>query len=354
MSQTSHFAGRVLCQGSRALAAYSANELLETRPEAKNGFGPDPFSGWQSWLAGRIEELAAAVVAEQPRLFVSQVQWSKAVLAARGISPEHHRAGLKCLRNVLARELPERARPPATTCLDEALLAFDEQPADVSARLLPDTPAGRLASAYLLALLEGDRRRASRLILDGLEQSRSVPDTYLEVLLPAQQELGRMWLVNEINVAEEHFATQTTKMILAQLLPRATPQPPNGKTVLAAAVSGNQHDIGLQAVADFFEMAGWRTIALGANVPIASLVQAVECFDVDLVALSISLSTQLETAKETITAVREGARGESVKILVGGHALADPGQLPRQLGADGYAADPVMAVALGSRLVGLS
>ena len=66
-----------------------------------------------------------------------------------------------------------------------------------------------------------------------------------------------MWLANEINVAEEHFASHTTKMVMAQLLPHATIQPSNGKTMLAAAVAGNQHDIGLQAVADFFEMDGW-------------------------------------------------------------------------------------------------
>ena len=40
-----------------------------------------------------------------------------------------------------------------------------------------------------------------------------------------------------------------------------------------AAVAGNQHDIGLHAVADFFEMAGWRSILLGADVPAADLAQ---------------------------------------------------------------------------------
>ena len=56
MSQINQFSGRVLSQGTRALAAYAANELMETRPEAKEGFGPDPFAGWQNWLAARIED----------------------------------------------------------------------------------------------------------------------------------------------------------------------------------------------------------------------------------------------------------------------------------------------------------
>jgi methanogenic corrinoid protein MtbC1 len=237
--------------------------------------------------------------------------------------------------------------------LDEALGNFDEQATDVSARLLPDDRHGRLASDYLLALLEGDRRRASRLILDAQDQSESVRELCLNVLLPAQEEIGRMWLTGEINVAEEHFASHTTKMVISQLLSHATFQPANGKTVLAEAVAGNRHDIGLYVVANFFEMGGWRTIQLGADVPVSDLVQAVECFDVDLVALSVSLTVQFESVKSTIKAVRSGSRGDTVKILAGGLAFADSGDLAVELGADAYAADPDEAVKIGSQLLGL-
>ena len=43
-----------------------------------------------------------------------------------------------------------------------------------------------------------------------------------------------MWQAAEINVAEEHFATSTTKAILAQLRLRAPMQERNGKSLLAA------------------------------------------------------------------------------------------------------------------------
>ena len=162
-----------------------------------------------------------------------------------------------------------------------------------------------------------------------------------------------MWMAGEINVAEEHFASHTTKMVMGQLLSRAKFQPHNGKTALAAAVAGNRHDIGLYAVADFFEMAGWRTIQLGADVPITDLAQAVECFDVDLVALSASLNVQLETVRATIQAIRAGRRGDLVKVLVGGLAFAESGNLAVEMGADAYAAAPDEAVRVAGDLVGL-
>ena len=70
---------------------------------------------------------------------------------------------------------------------------------------------------------------------------------------------------------------------------------------------GNQHDIGLQVVADFFEMDGWKVIHLGSDMPIPDLVQAVESYQPDLLALSVSLHAQLVTLTETIQAVRTGS-----------------------------------------------
>jgi len=335
------------------LAGYVAAELLEKHAEAKAGFEPDPFAQWQDWLAVRVDELAAAIAVDRARLFASQVLWGKAALQSRGIPPESFRTALECLRTVLDRELPEQVSETAGEYISLALEAFEEPSTDLSTRLLPDTSMGRLASKYLLVLLEGDRRRACRLILDALQETVDPRELYSQVLLPAQEELGRMWLANEINVAEEHFASQTTQMAMCQLLPHAKVKPSNGKTMLASSVTGNQHDIGLQAVADFFEMDGWRTVLLGANVPVRDLVQAVDCFDADLLGLSVSQTTQFDGVKATIQALREGVRGGSLKIIIGGRAFIDNDELPKELGADGYAADPMEAVSLGRKLMGL-
>jgi methanogenic corrinoid protein MtbC1 len=160
-----------------------------------------------------------------------------------------------------------------------------------------------------------------------------------------------MWHANEISVAEEHFVSATTKAVMAQLMTRAEMMPRNGKTMLAAAVAGNQIDIGLQAVADFFEMDGWRAIQLGANVPTVDIVRAVDDFEADLLGLTASQSVQLQTVCTTIASVRSAQRGQDIKIIVGGFAFSGSEHLAQQLGADGYAPDPSTAVELGKRLV---
>ena len=106
-------------------------------------------------------------------------------------------------------------------------------------------------------------------------------------------------------------------------------------------------------MADLFEMDGWRVIQLGSNVPVDDLAQAVEFYDADLVALSVSLATQLPALEETIAAIRESQRGGAVKILVGGGGMMGAAELAKSKGADDYASNAVEAVARGNALVGL-
>jgi len=353
MNTSNSVTATILKTSSRALAGYAANELLRSRPSAKAAIPARSLAGWQDLLAARIGELSVAVTENRPELFSEQVRWARRVLAVQGIPGAELKAGLRALHAVVVRELPSHFAATVDPCFEAALADFDREPSGIPPMLAQDSPHGRLTAEYLIALLEGDRLRASHLILQAARQGTPITELYQQVLLPALDEIGRMWLSGEANVAEEHFATATTKMVMTQLRQYAVFGPRNHKTLIAAAVVGNYHDLGLQMVADLFEMDGWRAIQLGADMPAADLVQAISFFQADLVALSVSIASQLPTARATIEAIRRSERGAHVKILLGGGGIAHWPDLASQLGADGFAADPSGAVALGSALVGL-
>ncbi|MCR4414769.1 MAG: cobalamin-dependent protein, partial [Thermoguttaceae bacterium] len=323
-------------------------QLKET-PESK------AFARWKNLFVQTLEELAVAVEFDRPPFFVEHARWLRVVLEARGVPLAVIRSALECLTRVIEAELPgESAQVAATVCRGpfEELERQLAQPARMD--VTSDPVYGRLAGEYLLALLEGDRPRATRLVLDAAAAGHPVAELYAKVLLPAQEEAGRLWEADQINVAEEHFGTAATRGIMAELRSRAASRPGNGKTFVGAAVAGNHHELGLQAVADFFELDGWRVIQLGCDVPIRDLAEAVGFYQADLLGLSASQRTQLVTLKQTIEAVRQTERGAIVKILVGGRALQGAEDLATQFGADGYAADPSQAIALGNALVGLA
>ena len=353
MPQPNELLATVLQRGGSAFAGFAAAEMLEAQREAA-GSQSDTLGPWKSWLDARVEELAAAVSAGKPELFAEQVRWAASLFAARSVPVEAMERALASLRRVLAKELPESARSLADEYLSSAVSALAESPATDTTGLAADTDEGKLAASYLLALLEGNRRKAISIVHEAASEGWNIADLYSSVLAPAQREIGRMWLNDEINVADEHLATSTTKMIMSQLSRSKQAHPPNGKTVVAAAVPDNQHDVGLQMVADMFEMHGWRTISLGANMPIQDLVQATEAFQADLLLISAALSTHLDAVRDTVHAIRQYDPTKDTKVIVGGAAFAGVPDLAEQYGADGYAADAAKALQLGNRLVGLA
>jgi methanogenic corrinoid protein MtbC1 len=234
-------------------------------------------------------------------------------------------------------------------CFAAATAALESPAATPPTQVSADTPEGRLAAGFLAAILEGDRRAACALVLSAVRQGTlTAPDAYTHVLSPALREMGRMWHLGEVNVAEEHFATATALTLMSQVLTLWDHAPANGRTVVSASVEGNTHEIGARMVADFFEAAGWRAITLGASVPAADLACAAADYRADIVALSVMLSSQLPAFRETCRLVRRDA--PRARILAGGAGLHDIPGLALENGAHAFARSPAEAVDIAATL----
>ena len=184
---------------------------------------------------------------------------------------------------------------------------------------MPDLSA--LSKRYLAAQLTGDRREALRLVIeDGMEQGVSVPQLQLEVIQPAQYEIGRLWQENEISVAQEHLATGISQLVLAHLYPHLQRGESVGRRVLVACVEGELHDMGARIVADHFEIRGYDVRFLGANVPVEGLVKMAFQERPDVVALSAAMTKNLVAAKEAVGALCALNQG-GLSIAVGGRAF---------------------------------
>jgi methanogenic corrinoid protein MtbC1 len=116
-------------------------------------------------------------------------------------------------------------------------------------------------------------------------------------------------------------------------------------------VSGDLHEIGMRMVADFFEIEGWSTFYLGANVPAAGVIRTLRDRRADVLAVSATMPFHVRAVAELIAGVRASEVGDRVKILVGGYPfLVDP-ELWRSVGADAMARDAEESVAAANRLL---
>jgi methanogenic corrinoid protein MtbC1 len=258
---------------------------------------------------------------------------------------------LEFTRAVVVEALTDEAGALAVEYLEAGLARLPSVPADLPTCLLAEAPRAELAREYLSALLQGERHRASRMILAAVAASVPVKEIYLNVFQPAQYEVGRLWQVNEISVAQEHYCTAATQLIMSQLYPHIFASEKGSGTLVATCVAGDLHEIGVRMVTDFFEMDGWNTYYLGASTPAQAVVDTVVQRHAQVLGISATISFHLHAVREMIQRVRAHAACRNVRILVGGYPFLAAPELWRKLGADGCAPNAQEAITLAARLI---
>lgn len=337
---------KMLQSSASAISAYACVRLFEKIPELKGTFGDQAFDYWKEFIGDLIKDLSVAIKEGKPELFQSKIRWEREAFQARGLDQRFVAEALTALEEVIAEELPEATSLPVREGIQLALRDFDKTPLGDD-RMEAKDPVSRLAANYLLKVLEGDAHGAVQMVVTANEQGLSLEETYGALTL-AQSEVGRMWHVAEISIAEEHLITHTTHRAMSVLNFRAPRSEANGKTIVSSAVEGNYHDLGVRAVTDFFEYAGWRVICLGHDTPADEIAQAAKVFEASLVMLSATMGAHLDAARKTIDLVKDVS--PDCKILLGGKIFNDFPDLARELGADGCATGINEAVELGNRL----
>jgi methanogenic corrinoid protein MtbC1 len=328
MSTNGRFVAQILETSAVGYAGLSASLLLERHPEIGERYDSDGFANWKTQLQRWLLDLSAAIDAGEPELFESRMLWTRKAFIARQASVSDLQAALEALRDVLRERLPEGSTGTVIPAIDRALEAVADPGAKQAGALDPEEPAGRSALSYLETILEGKPREATEQLLAAVDGGTSVKEAYLDVLIPAQREAGRMWHAGELSIGEEHVITATTQRAMA-----------------------NVHDMGLRATSDFFEMAGWRALNLGSDVPHEEIARCVQTFDADVVVLAATLDPHLKGVQRAIEKIR-ALEDREVKIIVGGPVFKSVPDLWRRVGADGYSAAVEEAEPLATRLTG--
>lgn len=213
------------------------------------------------------------------------------------------------------------------------------------------SPFEQLAKMYLDALLRVQRDAASRMIIKAVKDGMKVEDIYIHVFESSQHEVGRLWQTNQITVAQEHFCTAATQMIMSQLYPYIFSSEKIGRTLVAACVAGEMHEMGVRMVADLFEMHGWDTYYLGANTPTESILDTVIQLKADVIAISASIHYNVPAVMDLIEQIRKSEETSKIKILVGGRPFILAPELWKKVGGDGCPSNAVESISLAEKLI---
>jgi methanogenic corrinoid protein MtbC1 len=208
-----------------------------------------------------------------------------------------------------------------------------------------------ISRQYVRLLRDADRRGAIDVVLRAADE-HPVERIYTALLQEAQYEVGRLWEANEISVAQEHYSTAVTQLVMSLLYPRIRETPKTRGTFAGVCVEGELHEVGIRMVCDLFELRGWQSFYLGSSMPPAELLRFINEKRPDVIGISAIFEANVESARQLIVQLRSiGPRG--MKILVGGRPFVRYPELWREIGADGSAADAAGSVETAETLTSI-
>jgi methanogenic corrinoid protein MtbC1 len=188
---------------------------------------------------------------------------------------------------------------------------------------------------YFDALRRVDPAAASDHVLGLLDEGVPLATIVTDVLAPAQVRVGEMWEAGAWGVADEHAATAVTETALISLVAAAPPAPSRTRAphVALACAEGEWHTQPARMAGAIAQAAGARVTLLGPSLPAAQLGRRLRAGDVDVLALSCTLPTNLLGAA---LCIRE-AHAAGVPVVAGGGAFAGRAARALAIGADAFA-----------------
>lgn len=222
----------------------------------------------------------------------------------------------------LARLATERGHPirKVAALSDEAIAELlDDAPAEAAA---PPATAGAVVAAALAALRTDDPDRLRRTIFSAvlLIEPR---DLVLRVFVPLLREIGTLWDEDALAIWQEHMLSEVVGAATG-ILTRLGPPRTVPRSFVFATPPGEAHAFGIAFAAMLTAASGFGAHNLGADVPVAELVDAAARLHVGCVVVGITALDDAAAADYVRTLDAELPR--DVELWVGGAAGAGPAQ----------------------------
>jgi methanogenic corrinoid protein MtbC1 len=321
------------------------------RPDMARNYSDYQKDKFQKDVAWILSFLAEAVWAGQPALFEEFISWLKTLLTSLKIPMKAVAESLDLIKIRLNEACDPDENDLINPFLDKAIHMVLSDETEISLAAM-ENHLSPLARHYLDCLLKVNRSEALSLILGEVNAGVPVKEIYLQVFQPVQYEIGRLWQTNKISVAQEHYCTGATQLVMSQLYPYLFTGEKKNRKMVTTCVSGELHEMGARMVTDFFEMEGWDTYYLGANMPIDGVIKFLLDIKPQILAISATMTIHVSAVEEMIQRIRSTPGIQTdLKIIVGGYPFKVAENLWNRVGADGCAGNALDAVNLAVELI---
>lgn len=154
---------------------------------------------------------------------------------------------------------------------------------------------------------------------------RNVHDAYTQILVPLLIKTGELWAAGKLTVAQEHIISGRVRELIVLLGNRPARSRMQGLqnrgSWLGFCAPGDEHDMAVLMISRMMKLRNWNALFLGIGPPLNSLLNAVERYQPDAIAISITISKNWNSLEAYIGPLMEAA-GPDCRMVIGGQAIS--------------------------------
>lgn len=192
---------------------------------------------------------------------------------------------------------------------------------------VPPLPSSdELISDILEPLANADVEAADELY-QRLTSGYSVAEIATQILTPALTETGERLFRRDCTIVDERLASMFFMRKLASLVGDVQRQNtrPRGR-IIVLVMQGDRHEGGALMLSLALELAGWRSLFLGADLPVREVQSGIDTWKPAAVGVSLSLSRNIRKRFDELSRLR------GAPIFVGGRSVLNYQSLARRCG----------------------
>ena len=191
-------------------------------------------------------------------------------------------------------------------------------------------------------ILDADEEKALQILQEAIAEGMDILELVQDGFAEGNREIGDLFESGSLSLPELIFSTEVMKKVLEVVESMYG----NKKTeikgkVLLATVDGDVHDIGKGIVASTMKSYGIEVIDIGREVPVETIIEKAEEFQVDIIGTSALLTSTLKEQRKLEEKLRDLGIRNKYTTMVGGAPCTL--RWANRIGADIYTEDAVEA-----------
>lgn len=204
----------------------------------------------------------------------------------------------------------------------------------------------KVIARYLKSLLTGDRNECRVVIEEVLRSGVPAHQVYMDIIWPIMTEIDKLYREDEIDSAQEAFASRINRTIINQLQNKLPRRAEKDKRVVIVTAKSDKAELGGQMMNDLFESDGWETRFLGGTAGNDDVMTFIHGYAPDILLLYGFNGEDAPAVRGLIDTIRGVNAFPQMRIMLSGGVFSRAEGLWEEIGADLYAETATEAIVI--------